>query len=116
MDKIKTQDVWVRLGSKTTKLDKPVLWIDGEAIEKHSNMVVLTLQQLQAIREKDIEDAWDAGERYIIEDEKAYVSNNPKSTVPDKTEYLTQLFGGGNKNRDFIDIPTAKNSALNKGK
>jgi hypothetical protein len=84
MDKIKTQDVWVRLGSKTTKLDKPVLWIDGEAIEKHSNMVVLTKEQ--AI--KMVEDA--------MEEQRINLSKDSwKEMREDRQFYLTQLFGEG---------------------
>jgi hypothetical protein len=91
---IKTQDVWVRLGSKTTKLDKPVLWIDGEAIEKHSNMVVLTKEQYEADKRKTAEDAFEWGMRYGM-DLIHSAENGDDPTLLNKEEYLTQLFGEG---------------------
>lgn len=66
MDKIITQDCYL-----PTKVENNewkgwlFVYFNGDdkiiPVEKHTNMVVLTVEQLNAIRKKDIEDAFTAG-------------------------------------------------------
>jgi hypothetical protein len=60
------------------------LFGEGQAIEKHSNMVVLTKEQYEADKKATAADAFVAGVLY----EKS-------NKFPDLKEYLTEIFGEG---------------------
>jgi hypothetical protein len=96
---IKTQDVYLPVNNSEIKTHTAAVTAfegreESVAIEKHSNMVVLTKEQYEADKRKTAKDAFIAGRSFGIQLIRFANSEEP-ITKPDVTEYLTQLFGEG---------------------